>query len=87
MRRGSTRGREGDRGQLVAIDAAIGTLQRLGRPAGNLATDEAMARRYLAMRVGFVAVGVDATLLAQATRTLAARFKATPGGPTPTSGT
>jgi len=58
-----------------AIDAAIATILRCGKAPGILCTDEALARHYLGLGARFVAVGVDATLLANATRALAARFK------------
>jgi 4-hydroxy-2-oxoheptanedioate aldolase len=45
--------------------------------------DEALARRWLELGARFVAVGVEATMLAQATRALSARFKGVPEGPAP----
>jgi len=62
----------------AAIDAAIGRILAAGKAPGILAVDEALARHYIGIGARFVAVGVDATLLAQATRSLAARFKAPP---------
>lgn len=59
----------------AAIDHAIGVIQRAGKAAGILATDPAYARHCMDKGVRFVAVGVDTTLLAQATRGLAASFK------------
>lgn len=59
----------------VAIEHAFRQLAKQGKPFGILATDESLARHYIAFGAKFVAVGVDATLLAQATRNLAARFK------------
>jgi 4-hydroxy-2-oxoheptanedioate aldolase len=58
-----------------AIEAAIARILSAGKAPGILAVDEALARRYIALGARFVAVGVDATLLARATRALAARFK------------
>ena len=58
-----------------AIDAAIATILRCGKAPGILCTDETLARHYLELGARFVAVGVDTTLLANATRALAARFK------------
>jgi len=59
----------------AAIEGAIARLRAVGKPAGVLATDEAVAHRYIELGARFVAVGVDATLLAQATRALVRRFK------------
>lgn len=58
-----------------AIDTAIATILRAGKAPGILCADEALARHYLGLGARFVAVGVDTSLLAQATRALAARFK------------
>jgi 4-hydroxy-2-oxoheptanedioate aldolase len=60
----------------AAIDAAIARILGAGKAPGILAVDEALARHYIGMGARFVAVGVEATLLAQATRSLAARVKA-----------
>lgn len=59
----------------AAVEDAIQRILAAGRAPGVLATDEAIARRYLEVGARFVAVGVDATLLASASRSLAARFK------------
>jgi 4-hydroxy-2-oxoheptanedioate aldolase len=61
-----------------AIDAAIGRILAAGKAPGVLTVDEALARHYIAIGARFVAVGVDATLLARATRALAAAFRSTP---------
>jgi 4-hydroxy-2-oxoheptanedioate aldolase len=58
-----------------AIDGAIGRILAAGKAPGILAVDEALARHYLALGARFVAVGVETTLLARATRELAARFR------------
>lgn len=58
-----------------AIDAAIATIGHAGKPAGILCTDESLARHYIKQGVRFAAVGVDTSLLANAARTLAAKFK------------
>lgn len=60
---------------LAAIDAALRQTVAAGRAAGILATDEALARQYLALGCSFVAVGVDTSLLAGAARELARKFK------------
>lgn len=58
-----------------AIAKALATLKRLGVPSGILATDEALARKYLEAGASFVAVGLDTALLVKATSALAAAFK------------
>ena len=58
----------------AAIDDAIGRITRAGKAAGILATDEALAWRYLSMGATCVAVGLDTQLLARACRSLAAAF-------------
>lgn len=81
-------GHLGNPGQVdvrAAIDAAIGRILAAGKAPGILAVDEALARHYIGLGARFVAVGVEATLLARAVRELATRFKATappvPGQP------
>ena len=59
----------------LAIDGAIGRILAAGKAPGILAVDEALARHYIELGARFVAVGVDATLLARTARALAARFK------------
>lgn len=59
----------------AAIDDAIGRILQAGKAPGILTTNEAQARRYLALGAVFVAVGLDSVLLAQHTRALAASFK------------
>ena len=58
-----------------AILTSLAAIHAAGKPAGMLATDEALARAAIEAGVRFVAVGVEATLLARAARGLAARFK------------
>jgi 4-hydroxy-2-oxoheptanedioate aldolase len=58
----------------AAIDQALRTIVASGKAAGTLTGDPQLARHYLALGASFVAVGIDATLLAQATRKLAADF-------------
>jgi 4-hydroxy-2-oxoheptanedioate aldolase len=60
---------------MQAIDDAIATVIAAGKAAGILATDRSLAQRYLDLGCSFVAVGVDAIMLAQATSALAAHFK------------
>jgi 4-hydroxy-2-oxoheptanedioate aldolase len=59
----------------AAIEGALPRILAAGKAPGILAVDEALARRYIALGARFVAVGVEATMLAHATRALAARFK------------
>jgi 4-hydroxy-2-oxoheptanedioate aldolase len=57
------------------IEDAIGRIHAYGRAAGILTTDEAQARRYLALGCTFVAVGLDGNLLMRSTQELAAKFR------------
>lgn len=61
------------------IVEAIGRIGACGKAAGILAQDEAIARKYMAAGCVFTAVGVDASLLAQAARGLAARLRGPAG--------
>ena len=61
----------------AAIDGAIARIGAAGKAPGILTVDEALARHYIGLGARFVAVGVDATLLARSTRALAQRFKGT----------
>lgn len=63
-----------------AIEDAIACIGAAGKAPGILATDENLARRYIELGASFVAVGVDTTILASATRALAARFKVSATG-------
>ena len=68
------RGNPGHPEVQAAIDGAIKTIAASGKAAGTLTGDPTLARRYLELGARFVAVGIDITLLAQATRRLAAEF-------------
>ena len=68
------RGRPGHPEVQAAIDDAIRRIAASGKAAGTLTGDAALARRYLELGARFVAVGIDVTLLAQATRKLAQEF-------------
>lgn len=61
-----------------AIDRGLAQILAAGNAPGILAVDETLARRYIAAGARFVAVGVEATMLARAARDLAARFKSSP---------
>jgi 4-hydroxy-2-oxoheptanedioate aldolase len=56
------------------IDDAIGRIRTSGKAAGVLTGAEADARRWLELGCQFVAVGVDATILARESENLRARF-------------
>jgi 4-hydroxy-2-oxoheptanedioate aldolase len=72
-------GRPGHPAVQAAIEGAIARILAAGKAPGILAVDETLARHYIGLGARFVAVGVDATLLAKALRGLAARFKAGSG--------
>ncbi|MBA4790221.1 MAG: 4-hydroxy-2-oxoheptanedioate aldolase [Pseudomonadota bacterium] len=60
------------------IDDALRRIQAAGNRAGILTSDNKLAQHYLDLGASFVAVGTDVTLLANAARTLAARFGCRP---------
>jgi 4-hydroxy-2-oxoheptanedioate aldolase len=68
--------------QKVILDG-IATVRAAGKAAGILATDPALAQRYLDAGALFVAVGVDTTLLVKAASELARKFKAAPAPAAP----
>ena len=65
------------------IEDCIQRIVKGGKAAGILTGDEALAKRYLELGATFVAVGVDTTLLVQATSNLLAKFRAAPGAAKP----
>jgi 4-hydroxy-2-oxoheptanedioate aldolase len=65
-----------------AILDGIATVRAAGKAAGILATDQALAQRYLDAGALFVAVGLDTALLVRAATELASHFKTI--GTTPT---
>lgn len=65
-----------------AILDGIATVRAAGKAAGLLATDQALAQRYLDAGALFVAVGLDTALLVRAATELARHFKTV--GATPT---
>ena len=69
------RGRPDHPDVQAAIDQGIARVLAAGKAPGILTTNEALAKRYLALGALFVAVGVDASLLAKATRDLASTFR------------
>lgn len=60
---------------VAAIEGAIGRLRTLGVPAGILATDPDVARRWIALGTSFTALTVDVTLLRNGMRELLAAFR------------
>jgi 4-hydroxy-2-oxoheptanedioate aldolase len=68
------RGNPGHPDVVAAIEGAIATILATGNPAGLLTPDERLARRYLELGATFVAVGTEATLLANSVRALAKGF-------------
>ena len=64
------------------MEQTVARVLAAGKAAGTLLTDEALARKYIALGCSFVAVGVDTTLLATATQVLAARYRGA-GMPSP----
>lgn len=59
-----------------AIEDAVRRIQKAGKAAGILTRGEEPARRWLKAGCTFVAVGVDAVVLAEAADGLAAKFRA-----------
>ncbi|MDD1012738.1 4-hydroxy-2-oxoheptanedioate aldolase [Pseudomonas rubra] len=59
----------------VAIEQAIERIQQAGKAAGILSADQTLARRYLELGAGFVAVGVDTTVLMKGLQGLVGTFK------------
>ena len=57
-----------------AIEGAVAAIRSAGKAPGILCLDEELAHHYLSLGVQLVAVGVDTTLLVQATQSLAERF-------------
>ncbi len=64
----------------AVIESAITRIAAAGKAPGILTSDEALARRYLALGATFVAVGLDTQILARGTSALAATYKGLPGG-------
>lgn len=79
------RGRPSHPEVQAAVDEAIRRIVACGKAAGALTADPSLARRYFELGASFVAVGIDVTLLAQATRRLAAEFGIGETAPTGTS--
>ena len=69
------RGNPGHPEVQEAIADAIARIRRAGKAPGILTPNEALARKYLELGCTFTAVGLDTSVLVQATSALAARFK------------
>jgi 4-hydroxy-2-oxoheptanedioate aldolase len=68
------RGNPGHPEVQAAIEDAMKRIIASGKAAGTLVSDNALAKRYLDIGCTFVAVGLEARLLALATRALRAQF-------------
>lgn len=58
-----------------AIDDALARIEASSKASGILAIDDAMIKKYIAMKVDFIGIGIDVTLFANAMRSLASRYK------------
>jgi 4-hydroxy-2-oxoheptanedioate aldolase len=59
---------------VAEIERCIAVIRKHGKAAGILTPDRVLARRYLDLGCTFVAVGVDASLLANSVSDLKAHF-------------
>ena len=59
---------------VSAIENAFKVIQGAGKPAGVLAVTKDLVEKYITAGARFIGVGVDAALLANATRKLASEF-------------
>ncbi|MFA7944468.1 4-hydroxy-2-oxoheptanedioate aldolase [Pseudomonas brenneri] len=71
------RGNPGHSDVQAAIEDAIARIRQAGKAAGILSADEKLARRYIELGAGFVAVGVDTTVLMRGLQGLVGKFKVT----------
>jgi 4-hydroxy-2-oxoheptanedioate aldolase len=71
------RGNPGHPDVQAAIEDAIARIRQAGKAAGILSADEKLARRYIELGAGFVAVGVDTTVLMRGLQGLLGKFKGT----------
>ncbi|OAE16181.1 2-keto-3-deoxy-L-rhamnonate aldolase [Pseudomonas brenneri] len=72
------RGNPGHPDVQAAIEDAIARIRQAGKAAGILSADEKLARRYIELGAGFVAVGVDTTVLMRGLQGLVGKFKDKP---------
>lgn len=68
-------GQPGHPAALAEVERAIARIRATGKPAGILTGDEKLVPRYLELGCTFVAVGVDAIVLAKAVDALLARVQ------------
>ena len=68
-------GNPGHQDVQAVIESSIATILKHGKAPGILTPDEALAKRYLSLGAQFVAVGLDARLLAKGARELRQRFR------------
>ncbi len=80
------RGKPGAPEVQAAIESGIARVRAAGKAPGILVSDPTLARRYLDLGATFVAVGVDASLLARAARELAASYRKAPFASPPETG-
>ena len=71
----------------AAIENAIARIRKAGKAAGILTPDPALARHYLDLGAGFVAVGLDTQILARQTSALASQFQGVTSAAAPVKGT
>ncbi|NMZ23205.1 MULTISPECIES: 4-hydroxy-2-oxoheptanedioate aldolase [Pseudomonas] len=71
------RGNPGHPDVQAAIEDAIARIRQAGKAAGILSADEKLARCYIELGAGFVAVGVDTTVLMRGLQGLVGKFKGT----------
>ena len=67
-------GNPGHSDVVAAIEGAFKVIHAAGKQAGTLAVTKELADKYVTAGARFIGVGVDAALLANATRQLAAQF-------------
>ncbi len=68
---------------VAALTQGIATVRAVGKAPGILMIDNAASQYYLDQGTLFVAVGVDAMMLVQAAKALAATFKNGASGAAP----
>jgi 4-hydroxy-2-oxoheptanedioate aldolase len=74
------RGNPGHPEVQAAMESVVSHALAAGKAVGSLLSDEKLARKYIGLGCGFMAVGVDTTLLAGAAQSLAQRYKSAPAG-------
>lgn len=74
-------GQQGAAPVRAAIHQGIETVKRAGKASGVLASDETLAREYIAAGATFVAIGTDVGLMGQAATGLLSRYRNTAATP------